>query len=176
VIKEIFSIHHLLQCQPFVNCNIIQQMVNIAPTMCVEPTCQNKPNYPTKLPLYYAICDHLDSTIRVLVECYPRSLAIPADPKGRLPLHLACIHGKSSIIPLLLEHNPQAVRQCDNQNRLLIHYAANNLPDISTEALQQLVNKWQDSCYEFCIEQDLTDSDDSRYYLDEEEAKMMFDD
>ena len=61
--------------------------------------------------------------------------------------------------------HPHAVRQHDNQNRLPIHYAANNLPDISTEAL-----------YKFCIEQDLTDSDDSRYYLDEEEAKMMFDD
>jgi len=48
-------IHHLLQRRPFVNCNVIQQMVNIAPTMCVEPTCQNKQNYPTKLPLYYAI-------------------------------------------------------------------------------------------------------------------------
>jgi len=89
-------------------------MVNIAPTMCAQPTCQNKQNYPTKLPLYYAIQDHPDSTIRVLVECYPESLTIPANPKGRLPLHLACIHGKSSIIPLLLEHNPQAVRQCDN--------------------------------------------------------------
>ncbi len=31
-------------------------------------------------------------------------------------------------------------------------------------------------CYEFCIEQDLTDSDDSQYYLDEEEAKMMYSD
>jgi len=59
---------------------------------------------------------------------------------------------------------------------LPIHYAANNLPDISTEALQQLVNKWQDSCYKFCIEQDLTDSNHSQYYLDEEEANMMSDD
>jgi len=81
-----------------------------------------------------------------LAECYPESLTIPANPKGRLPLHLACIHGKSSIIPLLLEHNPQAVRQRDNQNRLPIHYAANNLPKTTTEALQQLVNKWQDLC------------------------------
>jgi len=69
-----------------------------------------------------------------LVECYPESLTIPANPKGRLPLHLACIHGKSLIIPLLIEHNPQAVRQHDNQNRLPIHYAANNLPKITTEA------------------------------------------
>jgi len=53
--------------------------------------------------------------------------------------------------------------------------SANNLPEISTEALQQLVNKWQDSCYKFCIEQDLTDSDDSQYYLNEE-AKMMYSD
>jgi len=120
-----------------------------------------KQNYATKLPLYYAIRDHPDSIIRVLVECYPA-----VDPKGRLPLHLACIHGKSSIIPLLIKHNPQAIRQCDYQNRLLIHYAASNIPKITTEALQQLVNKWQDLCYEFCIEQDLTDSDDSRYYVD----------
>ncbi len=119
-------IHHILKCRPFVNCNMIQQMVNIAPMMCFEPTCQNKPSYPTKLPLYYAIWDHPDSSIRVLVKCYPQSLTIPADPKGRLPLHLACIHGKSSIIPLLLKHNPQAVRQHGNQNRLPIHYAANN--------------------------------------------------
>jgi len=76
-----------------------------------------------------------------LVECYPQSLTIPADPKGRLPLHLACIHGKLSIIPFLLEQNPHAVRQCDNKNRLPIHYALNNLPDITTETWQQLINK-----------------------------------
>jgi len=108
---------------------------NIAPAICIEPTCQNKLNYPTKLPLYYALCDHPDSTIRVLVECYPQSLAIPANPKGRLPLHLACIHGKSSIIPFLLEQNPHAVRQYDNQNRLPIHYVSNNLPNNTTETL-----------------------------------------
>jgi len=101
-------------------------------------------------------------------------LCNPCQFKGRLPLHLACINGKSSIILLLLELNPWAVRQHDNQNRLPIHYAVNNLPDISKEALQQLVNKWQDLCYEFCIEQDLTDSDDSQYYLDKDEAKMMY--
>jgi len=61
----------------------------------------------------------------------PQSLAIPTDPKGRLPLHLAFIHGKSCIIPFLLEHNPDAVRQCDNQIRLPIHYALK----ITTEML-----------------------------------------
>jgi len=120
----------------------------------------------TKLLLYYAIRDHPDSIIRVLVECYPESLTIAVNPKGRLPLHLACIHGKSSIISLLIQHNQQAVRQRDYRHRLPIHYAASNIPKITTESLQQLVNKWQDSCYEFCIEQDLTDSDDSRYYVD----------
>jgi len=118
-----------------VNCNVLQQLVNIAPTMCVQPSCQKKQTNGTKLPLYYAIRDHPDSIIRVLVECYPESLTIAVDPKGRLPLHLACIHGKSSILPLLLEQNPQAVGQCDNQNRLPIHYAASNIPKITTEAL-----------------------------------------
>ncbi len=169
-------IHHILKQKLLVSSNVIQQLVNIAPMMCVKPTCQNKPNYPTKLPLYYALHDHPDSTIRVLVECYPWSLVIPPNPKGRLPLHLACIHGKSSIIPLLLGQNPHAVRQRDNWNRLPIHYALNNLPDITTETLQQIVNKWQDLCYEFCIEHDLTDSDNSWYYLDKDEVHNMFDD
>ena len=47
---------------------------------------------------------------------------------------------------------------------------------LSDETLQQLINKWQDLCYEFCIEQDVTDSDDSRYYLNKDEVHNMFDD
>ena len=48
-------IHHLLQCQPFINCNVLEQLVNIAPMMCVQPSCQKKQTNGTKLPLYYAI-------------------------------------------------------------------------------------------------------------------------
>jgi len=78
--------------------------------------------------LYYVLHDHPDSTIWVLVECYSQSLVIPMDPKGRLHLHLAWIHGKSSIIPFLLQYNPDAVQYHDNHNRLPLHHASNNLP------------------------------------------------
>jgi len=135
----------------------------------VHSTClPESTKQPTKLLLYYPIHDCPDSIIQVLVECYPQSLALPMDPKRRLPLHLACIHGISSIIPFLLQHNPNAVQQCDNCNRLPLHYASNNLPKITTEMLQQLINKWQELCFEFCIEQDLIDSDDNRYILEED--------
>ncbi len=76
-------IHHIWKQKPLVNGNVIQQWVNIVQNMCIQPANQNKPNYPTKLPLYYALLEHPDSTIRILVECYPQSLAIPTYPKGR---------------------------------------------------------------------------------------------
>jgi len=138
--KGNLPIHHILKQKPLVDCNVIQQLVNIAPMMCMESGYQNKPNHLTKLPLYYHY-------VIILILPYESWLiTIPADPKGQLPLHLACIHGKLSIIPFLLKLYPHAMRQCDNQNRLPIHYASNNLPDITTETLQQLVKKWQDSC------------------------------
>jgi len=42
-------------------------------------------------------------SMQFLVECYPQCLAMPTDTKGRLPLHLACIYGKSKIISYFIE-------------------------------------------------------------------------
>jgi len=85
--------------------------------------------------------------------------------------------GLLSIIPFLLQDNPDAVWQYDNHKRLPPHYASNNLSKITTEVLQQLNIKWQELCCKFCIEQDLTDSNNSRYIIEEDkEGSNQFDD
>ncbi len=81
---------------------------------------------PNKTPLYYALCDHPDSTLQVLIECYPQSLAILMVPKERLPLHLSCIHGKLSIIPF----SSKTIQMMCNNMAIIIDCHYTMLPTI----------------------------------------------
>ncbi len=61
-------IHYALKHNPMMPTNVIKQMVQINPTMIIQPA-RNNPGIPEYLPMFYALCDHTDLTIRALVEC-----------------------------------------------------------------------------------------------------------
>jgi len=81
------------------------------------------------------------------------------DPKERLPLHLACIHGKSRIISYFIEKYAEAAHKCDNNSKLPIHYASANL-SITPKTIQQLVLAWPDSSFIFCPNKNKSNNDD----------------
>jgi len=70
------------------------------------------------------------------------------DPKGRLPLHLACIYEKSKIISYFIEKYPEATQVSDSKSKLPLHYACANL-SITPQMIQQLVLAWPQSSFRF---------------------------
>jgi ankyrin repeat protein len=61
--------------------------------------------------------------VELFVTQHPESLEV-LDSQGRLPLHLACIRGRSpSVIDVLLEHNGLFVAVQDKSGNLPLHYA-----------------------------------------------------
>ena len=139
-------LHILLkQKRLLMSSNVIEQMITINLQMVIQPVsiCSQK------LPLFYAMRYQPDSTVRAMVECYPHCLSMPTDSKGRLPLHLACISVKKSLIPYFIEKYPKAIKQHDNKNKLPIHYASAQIDAIRMDILHQLVETWSESCYKF---------------------------
>jgi len=116
--------------------------------MIIQPA-RNNPGIPEYLPLFYALCDHNDLTICVLVECYPKCLQMLTDPKARLPLHLAGTYRKSKIILYFIEKYAEAAHIHNSKSKLPIHYASAKL-SITLKTVQQLVLAWPQSSFEFC--------------------------
>ena len=120
--------------------------------------------------MFYALHDHTDSTICALVECYLQCLQHTTDPKKRLPLHLACIYRKSTIISYFTEKYAEAAQKQDNSSKLPIHYASANL-SITPKTIQQLVLAWPESSFQFCpnkkeSDNDNNDNDDNMFEQD----------
>ena len=109
--------------------------------------------------MFYALHDHTDLMIHALVECYLQCLQTLTDPKERLPLHLACIYGKSTIISYFIEKYAKAAQKHDNNSKLPIHYASANLT-ITPKTIQQLVLAWPESSFQFCPNKKESDNND----------------
>ena len=134
-------------------------MIQIEPSTVIA---SRNDNGRTFLPIYYAIRDHPDSTVHIMVDCNPQCLQVVADPYGRLALHVACRKGKRSLIAFLIDKNPDAVRVRDSKHKLPIHYASALQPSLPPIVLQQLVHTWPGSCYEYYQEEE-EDNDSDTY-------------
>jgi len=153
-------LHYALkQLHPIVPSHVIAQMIQIQPSMVIASRNANDPPF---LPIYYAICDHPDSTVHIMVDCNPQCLQVVADPYGRLALHIACRKGKTSLIAFLIDKNPDAVRVRDSKHKLPIHYASALQPSLPPIVLQQLVHTWPGSCYEY-YQKEEEDNDSDTY-------------
>jgi len=98
---------------------------------------------------------------------------MPRDPKERLPLHLACIYGKSTIILYFIEKYPEAACIYNNKTKLPIHYTSANLA-IPSKTIQQLVLAFPKSSFEFCQKnKNNNDNDDDN---NEDDNMNNFDD
>ncbi len=67
---------------------------------------------------------------------------------GRLALHIACRKGKTSLIAVLVDKNPNAVCVHDSRHKLPIHYASALQPLLPPIVLRQIVHTWPESCYQ----------------------------
>ena len=115
-------IHHLCCNKDLDETNsldILQFMLEI------DPTLPRETNNRGSLPIHLAVMNISTAFCKILINAYPESLRMYTG--GRLPIRLACAHGKrddtADTIQYMLELDPELINEEDSDGYLPIHCA-----------------------------------------------------